>query len=169
MQTTLSNAFSWMKILEFRLKFHWRLSLRVQLTISQHWFRWWLGADEATSHYLNQWWFDYRRIYASLGLNAFNGLQMRKRGIRCNCHHDLGAYWCKSNVVTIKLVSKNSNYNHAANITDMIRNCVKCIVSQSLMAFSAHPNPPTHIENNITVEYQSTYCKIKLENNVQGH
>ena len=68
-QTTLSNAFSWMKISEFRLKFHWRLFLMVQLTIFQHWFRWWLGADQATSHYLNQWWLDHWRIYASLGLN----------------------------------------------------------------------------------------------------
>ena len=38
-QTTLSKAFSWMKILEFRFKFHWSLFLRVQLTIFQHWFR----------------------------------------------------------------------------------------------------------------------------------
>ena len=38
-QATCSSAFSWMKILEFRLKFHWSLFLRVQLTISQHWFR----------------------------------------------------------------------------------------------------------------------------------
>ena len=38
-QTTLSNAFSWMKMLEFRLKFHWSLFLRVQLTTFQHWFR----------------------------------------------------------------------------------------------------------------------------------
>ena len=68
-QTTLSNAFSWMKMLEFRLNFHWSLFLRFQLKIFQHWFRWWLGADQATSHYLNQWWLDYRRIYASLGLN----------------------------------------------------------------------------------------------------
>ena len=70
-QTTLSNAFSWMKMLEFRLKFHWSLFLRVQLTIVHHWFRCWLGADQATSHYLNQWWLDYWRIYASLGLNEF--------------------------------------------------------------------------------------------------
>ena len=41
---------------EFRLKFHWSLFLRVQLTIFQHWFRQWLGAEQATSHYLNQWW-----------------------------------------------------------------------------------------------------------------
>ena len=29
-QTTLSNTFSWMKMLEFRWKFHWSLCLRVQ-------------------------------------------------------------------------------------------------------------------------------------------
>ena len=31
---------------------------RVTLTISEHWFRLWLGADPSTSHYLNQWWPD---------------------------------------------------------------------------------------------------------------
>ena len=30
---------------------------------------------QATSHYLNQWWLFYWRIYASLGLNEFNILQ----------------------------------------------------------------------------------------------
>ena len=73
--TTFSNAFSWIKMFEYRLKFHWSLFLRVQLTISQHWFRKWLGADQATSHYLDQWWLDYRRIYASLGLNELMMLQ----------------------------------------------------------------------------------------------
>ena len=29
----------------------------------------WIGAEQATSHYLNQWWLVYCRIYASLGLN----------------------------------------------------------------------------------------------------
>ena len=33
-QTTVLIAFSWMKMLEFRLNFHWSLFLRVQLTIS---------------------------------------------------------------------------------------------------------------------------------------
>ena len=37
--TTFSNTFSWMKIYEFRLRFHWSLFPRVQLTIFQHWFR----------------------------------------------------------------------------------------------------------------------------------
>ena len=38
-QSTFSNEFSWMKMYEFRLTFHWSLFLRVQLTIFQHWFR----------------------------------------------------------------------------------------------------------------------------------
>ena len=38
-QTTLSNAFSWIKMLWFWLKFHWSLFLLVQLTIFQHLFR----------------------------------------------------------------------------------------------------------------------------------
>ena len=38
-QTTFSNAFSWMKMFEFRLKFSWSLFPRVQLTIFHQWFR----------------------------------------------------------------------------------------------------------------------------------
>ena len=33
------NAFSSMKMFEFRLKFHWSLFRRIQLTIFQQWFR----------------------------------------------------------------------------------------------------------------------------------
>ena len=56
--TMFSDTFSWTKSVIFWLQFHWSLFLRVQLTIFQHWFRWWLGADQATSHYLNQCWPD---------------------------------------------------------------------------------------------------------------
>ena len=38
-QTTFSNAFSEMKMYEFRLRFHLSLFLRLELTIYQHWFR----------------------------------------------------------------------------------------------------------------------------------
>ena len=54
--TTFSNTFIWMKSVRLRFEFHWSLFPRVQLTISQHWFRKWLGAEQATSHYLNQCW-----------------------------------------------------------------------------------------------------------------
>ena len=64
-QTTFSNASSWMKIYEFRFRFHWSLLLRLQLTISQHC----LDNGSAPSHYLNQWWLVFWRVYASPGLN----------------------------------------------------------------------------------------------------
>ena len=73
-QTPFSSAFSGMKMFEFRLKSHWSLFLRVQLTISQHWFRQWLGAVQVTSHYLKQLWLVYQRIYASLGLNELTSV-----------------------------------------------------------------------------------------------
>ena len=59
-QTVFSDAFSWMQSFIFWLKFHGCLFLRVQTTIAQYWFRQWLGAQQATSHYLNQCWPDSR-------------------------------------------------------------------------------------------------------------
>ena len=35
----ISDAFSWMKIIVFWLKFYWSLLQKVQLTIALHWFR----------------------------------------------------------------------------------------------------------------------------------
>ena len=78
-QTTFSNAFSWMKMCKFWLRFLWGLFTRVQLTILQHWFRKWLGAVQATSHYLNQWWLVCWRIYGSLGLNVLVYLRNTQR------------------------------------------------------------------------------------------
>ena len=50
------------------------ISIKISLNfvprgLIKHWFRKWLGAGQVTNHYLNQWWFVYWRIYASLGLN----------------------------------------------------------------------------------------------------
>ena len=69
LRNLFSNVLFSMKMFELRLKFHWSLFPGVQLTLLQHWCRQWLGAVQATSHYLNQWWLVYRRIYASVGLN----------------------------------------------------------------------------------------------------
>ena len=44
-QTSFSNVFSCVKKFDFWLKFHCSLFLRVPLTITQHWFRWWLDAE----------------------------------------------------------------------------------------------------------------------------
>ena len=69
LQTTFIRASSWIETYAFWLKCHWSLFLRVQLPIVQHWFRLWLGDGIATSYYLNLYWLDNWRIYASLGLN----------------------------------------------------------------------------------------------------
>ena len=57
-QTIFLGAFSWMKSFVFRSQFLWSLSMRVQLTINQHWFGYCLGAEWATSYYLKQCWLD---------------------------------------------------------------------------------------------------------------
>ena len=56
---------------EFRLRFHWNLFPKFELTTFYDWFRKWLGADQTTSHYLNQWMMvDFlTHIYALLGLS----------------------------------------------------------------------------------------------------
>ena len=42
----LLKTFSWTKIYELWLTFHWSLVQRVQSTIFQHWFREWIGAGQ---------------------------------------------------------------------------------------------------------------------------
>ena len=89
-QTTFLNAFYRTKIYEFRLRCHWMLFIRDQLTLFQHWFRQWLGAGLVTSHCLNQWWLLYWRISESLGLSELNSYNVIKFFIGCteNCQHD---------------------------------------------------------------------------------
>ena len=45
-----------MKIISFQFKFYWNMFPVIQLSICTHWFRKWLGAEWATSHYLDQRW-----------------------------------------------------------------------------------------------------------------
>ena len=54
----------WKEYIWIPLKFHWSLLLWM-LTILQHWFRYWFGVFQATSHYLNQLWLVYWRIYVT--------------------------------------------------------------------------------------------------------
>ena len=69
-KTVFWYTLSGMKMYAFLLRFYWSLFLSLEITIFEQWFRYLLGADQATNHYLDQWWLHYRRcIYASLGLN----------------------------------------------------------------------------------------------------
>ena len=70
----ISSAFSWMKIFEFRLKFHWIMFLTVNWQYGS------IGSDDGLAPTRRQaiiwtndgqvWW----RIYASLGLNELSNL-----------------------------------------------------------------------------------------------
>ena len=44
-QTIFSDGLSWMKSFVFWLKLHWNLFLLVQLTMTLHWFWYWLGDE----------------------------------------------------------------------------------------------------------------------------
>ena len=116
-QTTFSNGFSWMKMFEFRLKCHWSLFQMVKLTIFQSWFRKWLGADEATSHYLNQWWLVYWRIYAPLGLNE----------LRIPCF----LVWYKCTVVIMVVLEHNNDFCIWISV-------LLCFIFSTLNSFQAH-------------------------------
>ena len=63
-QTTFSNAFLWMKMYEFQLIFQFFPKCPIcNIPAFVH---------LATSHYMNQMWWNYRRIYASRGLNELS-------------------------------------------------------------------------------------------------
>ena len=57
-QTVCSDSLTWMERFVNWVKIHLRWFRSVQFTITQPWFRKWLGAEYMTSHYLNQFWPD---------------------------------------------------------------------------------------------------------------
>ena len=89
----ISNSFFLMKIYKFWLRFHWSLFPMAQSTTFQHWFKLWLGACQATSHYLNQLWLnDIRKfiIWKSLTMHMFPEMRYTTTGERAynSAYHD---------------------------------------------------------------------------------
>ena len=102
------------EIIAYRFKFHWSLFPMLQLTIYKRWFRWWLGADLATSHYLNQWRLVHWRIYASLSLS-----ELKKRPIlsqRCN-EYQLWIKECFYNNISLFSQSIHVVYTKRLSVT----------------------------------------------------
>ena len=106
-QTTFSSIFSWMKMSEFWLKFHWNLFPRVQLTTFLYWFRLWLGAIRARSHYLNQWWLVFRRIFVSLSLSELTLVQV----LACDLFGTKPFTWSNAALLSIGPLGTNINEN----------------------------------------------------------
>ena len=123
-----------------QLKFHWSSFLKARLTKFQHWFRKWLGADQATSQYLNQWWFDYWRIYASLGLNKLililvaNSLYLTwpVHNVSFICH-PYDWHWSHANFCLIALSVCSAISSHFLNtqksILNALHKAIKSVVS----------------------------------------
>ena len=88
-QPILTNAFHRMTKNVFWFKFHRRLFLRAQLTISQCWYCFRLGTEEATSHCLNRYWPIHRRIYVALG-----GDELKADMICISCILLFLIHWC---------------------------------------------------------------------------
>ena len=134
-QTSFSNAFSWRKMYGFCLRFHWGLFLR--LTIFHHWFRWWLGADQATSPYLNQWWLVYWCIYASLDLNDLrmahrhDKLTQRSQSVMITPllrQNDFATSLSQSDV----FITSCDDWEHIADALELLQSCTKLSICISL-------------------------------------
>ena len=69
-------------MLPFHLKFQWNLFPSAQFIIRQHWFRYWLGPMQATSHYLAMmaWVIDAYIVACLLLSYCFNTLRPRQNG-----------------------------------------------------------------------------------------
>ena len=147
---------------EYWLTFHWNLFASVQLTIFQLWFRKWLGAGQAPSHYLNQWWLVYWRIYASLGLNelTLNSYHITKSKAyikKVSFHSDLHYVW---HMLVSRLRTFNSRtfkYSHLNQIYMFQCICqIFCIDLQTL-SLTFHTTYPTHTLKDIEINFQSHY------------
>ena len=84
LQTAFSNAFSWMENFVFRFEFDSSLFPWAQLTVNQHWFRKWLGIEQARDIIWLGIGLVYWRIYAP---PLFTGLgELNERDFLCVLH-----------------------------------------------------------------------------------
>ena len=72
LQMSFSNAFSYLKTLEFQVKFHWNVFFGVYLEIFLHWF----DAKPLSEQIMA--WFSKTYMYAWFGLNEFMHITKRR-------------------------------------------------------------------------------------------
>ena len=100
-QTSFLSAFPWMINSVFWFKCHWSLFLSVQFTICRHWFRQWLGADQATSHYLQQCWsISLTHICGTWGRWVQSGARVSNLHMSCS---GLTSRLCDRIIVSLKV------------------------------------------------------------------
>ena len=98
-----------MKIFQFRLKFHWRMFPMDQLTTCQHWFRQWLGTKQVTSHYLNLWW-PRLQMHIWFIYSSVNWI--------IKTSDDLLHVWCQANTWTNATISLHWRHNDHDSVSN---------------------------------------------------
>ena len=99
-QSTFWNSFSrifffFKKTFPFWFKFRWTLSPSSK-TIGKYWFRYWIGAEQPASHYMNQWWpieYIYTYIYIYTPFAKSNGRFFQKQKINKMPLSNLYDFW----------------------------------------------------------------------------
>ena len=89
-------------------------------------------SEQAPSHYLNQWWLDYRRIYASLGLN-----ELRTRSI-----------WYRSNVVLYYMIGKIASGQHETKVAE--HKNTTCHIKVKRLRWWFHTNTIVYMQSILT-------------------
>ena len=123
-----SNSFSCKKIVVFCFQFHQKLLPRVWLIINQHWFRQWLGADQAPSHYLTNDGLVYRRIYVSLGLNELRSFMLTRYKLFSQEWQDLPSRGSDGSVLRHKMQLQFSKPGQGrGNVWNCFAPCIGCL------------------------------------------
>ena len=102
----LQTTFSLINIVVFWLKFRRNLFLIAQLTVYQHWFRQWLGAEQATSHYL-KWWL--HSLLTHICVTRLNWYQMQSKFEMFTCNEPCARIWLQGpgRVITSHNIFRN--------------------------------------------------------------
>ena len=80
-----------MKIGVIWFTFHWSFLHKFPMTISQHWFKWWLGAEQVTSHYWNQWSLVHDEVKKPV--YQTNKFHIRSLDLQCISSIDIMSLW----------------------------------------------------------------------------
>ena len=117
-----SSTYWEMKNVWISIKISLKFVYGVKLTTFQHWFRKWLGVDQATSHYLKQWWIIY--IYESFGLSELICLNISYHALNeteatsWNEGNFIPLGYCRQNLVTF--LSQNNHGCFLSNLWSVI-------------------------------------------------
>ena len=154
----------------FLLQFHWSLFLKVQLMMTQHWFRFWLGAEKATSHYLNQCWPDSLTHLCGTrgrGVNCLSVLDSTRSQLTTTDSDSSSWAFSFLNLTTLRFDSVSIHwlhfvlilYQHLMQISELRPN-QWCSIFRSIIKYVVSL---MHKSTRGTTGYRNSICSLKLD------